>query len=137
MTCAVATLPTPTAAPSPAADRKLVVIVDDDATVRRWMGHALQQSGYQTHEAADGTEVAALVSRLRPDCVVLDLAMPGKDGLEALAELRDLRHSSRVVAVSGIDWAGSLLQAARLLGANAALSKPFDLRTLLGAISPG
>jgi CheY-like chemotaxis protein len=126
----------PTVAPPGSAQPKLIVIIDDDDAVRRWMGQALRLSGYRTHEAADGEDVVGLVSRLQPACVVLDLAMPGKDGLEALSELREHPHSSRVVAVTGMDWAGALLQAARLLGANAVLNKPFELKALLHAISP-
>ena len=72
---------------APAATR--VVVADDSGLMRRVLAHALSDAGFDVvGQAADGDEALALCRRLRPDAMTLDLAMPGRDGIGVLRELR-------------------------------------------------
>ena len=72
---------------APAATR--VVVADDSGLMRRVLAHALTDAGFDVvGQAADGDEALALCRRLRPDAMTLDLAMPGRDGIGVLRELR-------------------------------------------------
>ena len=62
-----------------------VLVADDDRTIRRNLVGLLQSEGYLTLEAADGDEALASIKANDPDAVLLDLKMPGRDGLEVLA----------------------------------------------------
>jgi DNA-binding response OmpR family regulator len=75
-----------------------------------------------------------MVARQACDLVVLDLVMPEMEGAETVMELRRLRPSLPVLAISGVVGADFYLQAARLLGAGATLRKPFTARDLLGHV---
>jgi len=66
-----------------------VVVADDSGLMRRVLAHALTDAGFDVvGQAADGDEALALCRRLRPDAMTLDLAMPGRDGIGVLRELR-------------------------------------------------
>jgi len=72
---------------APAATR--VVVADDSGLMRRVLAHALTDAGFDVvGQAGDGDEALALCRRLRPDAMTLDLAMPGRDGIGVLRELR-------------------------------------------------
>jgi len=72
---------------APAANR--VVVADDSGLMRRVLAHALTDAGFDVvGQAGDGDEALALCRRLRPDAMTLDLAMPGRDGIGVLRELR-------------------------------------------------
>jgi signal transduction histidine kinase/CheY-like chemotaxis protein len=73
------------------ANRRRVVLADADADARRPLAHLLRRQGYEVAEAADGAEAVALIRARRPDCALLDVRMPGTDGLAALAMLREDR----------------------------------------------
>ena len=104
-----------------------VLIVDDEPNVRSLVRDVLELSGYRVREAANGHEALTAVETDTPDCVVLDVMMPGLTGIDVLAEMRrrPLLDTLPVVLLSaaGDDaatWAG--WQA----GANCYLTKPFD-----------
>src|SRR5258706_104465 len=80
-----------------------VLIADDHAMVRRGLGTFLSLSGdlETVGEAADGTEAVGLAHRLRPDLVLMDLLMPGLDGINAIAAIRQELPMVEVVALSG------------------------------------
>jgi two-component system response regulator AtoC len=64
-----------------------ILVADDDRTIRRNLVRLLQSEGYRTTEAADGLEALASIRADPPSAVLLDLKMPGRDGLEVLREL--------------------------------------------------
>jgi two-component system OmpR family response regulator len=70
------------------ADRPRVLVVDDDPRLREVVRYALERGGYAVLEAADGDGALAAVRRERPDLIVLDVQMPGPDGLEVCRRLR-------------------------------------------------
>ena len=115
--------------------RMSVAIVDDDESVRRALQRLLHASDLIAETYASGQEfLDSLKSRRRPDCLVLDLQMPGMNGLEVQRELTNAGLRLPVVVITGHDEPGA---GARCLSAGAAayLRKPFDDRTILDAIA--
>jgi two-component system, NtrC family, response regulator AtoC len=107
-----------------------VLVADDDSTIRRNLVRLLQSEGYQTIEAADGDEALAGVRAKNPDAVLLDLKMPGRDGLKVLAELQPVLADLPVIVVTALGGSAAAIEAMRR-GAYDYLSKPFDLDEVL------
>jgi two-component system response regulator ResD len=68
--------------------RGSVLVVDDEPTIAEVVSRYLERAGYRTRVAADGVQALEMVARQRPDLVVLDLMLPGVDGLEVMRRLR-------------------------------------------------
>ncbi len=66
-----------------------VLVVDDEPTIVEIVSRYLQRAGYEAHVARDGYEAMALAASKRPDLVVLDVMLPGADGMEVMQRLRD------------------------------------------------
>jgi DNA-binding NarL/FixJ family response regulator len=101
-----------------------VLLADDTAEIRRLLRVNLELDGRFdiVGEAADGTEAVTLARSLRPDVVVLDLAMPVMDGLQAAPTIRRSSPGSRILVLSGFDH--SRMEArAREQGADGYLEK--------------
>jgi DNA-binding NarL/FixJ family response regulator len=91
-----------------------VLIVDDHPLTRDALASLLTQHGFEVvGQAADGMEAIALAARLRPDLVLLDLTMPGMDGLTALPTIRDASPESEVVVLTASGTEENLLAAIR------------------------
>ena len=73
-----------------------ILIVDDDALLRRSLSLALEEAGYRTSTAASAEDALVLVERDAPDLILLDVGLPGMDGLEAL---RHLRHDGDIPVI--------------------------------------
>ncbi|CAB3714714.1 ATP-binding protein [Paraburkholderia rhynchosiae] len=116
--------------------RKTVLVVDDVAANRAVAVDMLGQLGFDMVEASNGLEALEKAKALRPALVLMDVVMPGMDGLEAtrrlreMPEFRDLPIVAVSAGASGSDAARSLAA-----GANAFLSKPVDFSGLLSQIS--
>jgi diguanylate cyclase (GGDEF)-like protein/PAS domain S-box-containing protein len=108
-----------------------VLIVEDDASVRRLLGALLEEERdlHVVGQAGDGREAVALARHHQPDLIVLDLAMPGIGGLEALPLLRAVSPGAAVIVLSGLDEPG-LEERARSEGAAGYLVKGSDLSEL-------
>jgi DNA-binding response OmpR family regulator len=77
--------------PSPSASaQNRVLVVDDEPTIVEIVGRYLERAGYESRGAADGFEALELAATERPDLVVLDLMLPGIDGIEVMRRLREL-----------------------------------------------
>jgi response regulator NasT len=110
-----------------------VVIAEDEALIRLDLRESLIDAGYEVvGEAADGAEAVALVRQSKADVVILDIMMPGVDGLTAAREIMSDRLSAVVIltAYSQRD----LIEQARDAGAMAYLVKPFQPQELVPAI---
>lgn len=113
-----------------------IFVTDDDERLRQATCDTLMECGYEVTVAADVEELMRAY-RARPSGLVLcDLFMPGKDGLEAIRELRAEFPRARIIAMSGGGFQGSLnvLHIARHLGAADVLPKPFNRARLLEVI---
>ncbi|MHB1598886.1 MAG: ANTAR domain-containing response regulator [Acidimicrobiales bacterium] len=110
-----------------------VVIAEDEAIVRLDLREILEEEGYEVvGETGRGDEAVALVRSHQPDLVILDIKMPGMDGLAAAREINSERRSAVLIltAFSQRD----LIEQARDAGALAYLVKPFQKEELLPAI---
>ena len=110
-----------------------ILVVDDAGSVRRWCVRVLAGSGHEVLEAADGAEAVELFRRERPDAVVLDVNMPGIDGLETLATIRRTDPQARVVMLSSVAEFETFLEARRL-GARDYVLKPCESAHLTGRV---
>ncbi len=128
-------LPTTSSESSDAASLIRVVLADDSATIRTLVRYALgpRQGFSVVAEAANGAEALALTDLHHPDCVVLDIGMPGMDGFDVLAQMRIRCPNIPVVMLSGFtDQAVTDRAMAR--GAAAYLNKSGGLKDLAGTI---
>jgi DNA-binding response OmpR family regulator len=109
----------------------LVLVVDDDEMVRRLVRTVLEADDYKVIDARDGDEALRIVESSHPKVVVLDVMMPGLDGVEVC---RKLDHEVvKVVMLTARDDP-MLEQACRDAGADAFLTKPFSSTRLLDVI---
>jgi CheY-like chemotaxis protein len=100
-----------------------ILLVDDEALVRHTLEASLRLNGYEMLHAGDGDEALDVLAAASVDLVVTDLAMPGREGIETIIEIRRRFPHVKVIALSGV-FGGFFLGMARQLGADAALSKP-------------
>jgi two-component system phosphate regulon response regulator OmpR len=105
-----------------------VLIVDDDAEIRETTGEYLQEHGFEIALAADGEQMRAAFAQASPDVVLLDLNLPGEDGLALTRWLR-AHHDVGIIMITG---AGEVVDRVVGLevGADDYLAKPFDPREL-------
>jgi FixJ family two-component response regulator len=111
-----------------------VAIVDDEEPVRKALKRLLRASGLEADTYASGKDFLEASETRLPDCVVLDLHMPGMSGLQVLEELRSAKKSLPTVVITAYDEPASREQCLAA-GAAAYLRKPLDERLLLNAIS--
>ncbi len=109
----------------------LVLVVDDEAPIRRLCRAMLQRAEYRVAEAGTATEAMALMASEHPDLVLLDLGLPDRDGLELLPLLKKL--GTAVVIVSAREATEEKV-AALDLGADDYVTKPFDSEELLARV---
>jgi CheY-like chemotaxis protein len=110
-----------------------ILVVDDEALVRVALEALLKRNGYQVLQAGDGDEALALIESVHVDLLLTDLAMPGREGIETIIEVRQRFPHVTVVALSGV-YGSFCLDMARQLGAAATLAKPVGGELLLRTI---
>jgi DNA-binding NtrC family response regulator len=115
------------------SERRPILVCDDEELLRWSMIETLRDAGYAAIEATDGAEAVQAVVQQQPAAVVLDLHMPGTDGLTALKRMREGGSDVPVVVVTARGGVDSAVAATRL-GAGAYLQKPFDPRELVLAV---
>ncbi len=110
-----------------------LLVIDDDDQVRELLRIALENAGHAVIEAGNGADALALVPSARPELVLVDIVMPGMDGIETIRHLRAAAPELRIVALSGGGTHGftDYLKYARMLGADDALAKPVSLREMV------
>jgi DNA-binding NtrC family response regulator len=100
-----------------------ILVVDDEPGMRRYLQTVLELDSYRVSTAADGDEALTKIQRDQPDVVLLDMVMPGPDGLETLRRIRETRPTTKVVMLSCVRDTRKVAMAMRL-GAQDYLSKP-------------
>jgi DNA-binding response OmpR family regulator len=113
-----------------------VLVVEDDATVRDALTTLLGFDGFAVAAAPDGSTGLQMAESLQPDIVLLDVVLPGIDGLEICRSIRKRSPDTRVVMVTGRGTAEDELDGVAA-GANAYLRKPFSPLELLEALGVG
>jgi CheY-like chemotaxis protein len=112
------------------------VIVEDNPSVAAALQAALEQAGHRVRVFADGPSALAGVSALKPDALVIDIGLPGMDGYELLAKLRQLENTrnSLCVAVSGLKRRERTGQDGDEF--DQYFNKPVDMPALLALLDP-
>ena len=111
-----------------------VLVVDDAAFMRKMVGDALAKGGHEVvGEAGNGVEAVARFQEIKPDLVTLDITMPEKDGLAALAEIVAVDPSAKVVMCSALGQESKVLEAIKL-GAKDFVVKPFQPDRVIEAV---
>ena len=111
-----------------------VLVVDDAAFMRKMVGDALATGGHEVvGEAGNGVEAIERYRELKPDLMTLDITMPEKDGLSALAEIVAADPSARVVMCSALGQEAKVLEAIKL-GAKDFVVKPFQPARVIEAV---
>ena len=104
---------------------KRVLVCDDSLLMRKMVGETLAQDALEVvGEACDGAEAIAMYQQHRPDAVTMDIVMPGTDGLTALAGIRSLDPTAKVVVISALSQTRLISDAIRK-GASDFVAKPF------------
>ncbi len=106
-----------------------VLIIDDDEKLRKLLGEYLKDHGFHSTCIADGADVLRVLSTDRPDLVILDIMLPGKDGLEVLKEIRKDHGLPVIMLTARGDDTDRIVGLE--LGADDYLPKPFNPRELL------
>jgi two-component system, OmpR family, response regulator MprA len=106
-----------------------ILVVDDDRAVRDAVRRALQLDGYEVQAAENGTQAIEMVVQGVPDAVVLDLGMPGIDGLEVCRRLRQLGNRVPILILTARDAVADRIDGLDV-GADDYMVKPFDLGEL-------
>ena len=112
---------------------KNILIVDDENSIRQSLEGILEDEGFRTSFAATGEECITLVQTVDPDLILLDIWMPGIDGLETLKKIRQIRPNQLVVMMSGHGSIETAVKATRL-GAFDFIEKPLSIEKVLLAI---
>ncbi|MDP6380366.1 MAG: response regulator transcription factor [Phycisphaerae bacterium] len=110
-----------------------ILVVEDDAAIRRGIVDALEFVGFRATEAADGDEGLRKVLQSDCDLVLLDLVLPGPDGLEILGEVRKARPTLPVIILTARGEEADRIRGLRL-GADDYVVKPFSVKELLARV---
>src|SRR6476646_10725004 len=110
-----------------------ILVVDDEAEIRRSVRMILEYEGYEVIEASSGPEGVTLVERESPDLVFLDIKMPGMDGLDALQRIRASKETLPVVIISGHGTVSTAVEATKA-GAFDFIDKPLASERVLVTI---
>ncbi len=114
---------------------KRIVIVEDERDIAELVDHYLRKEGFQTETVADGGRALEIIRRMTPDLVVLDLMLPGMDGLEICRELRsDERFRSLPIIMLTARGGEGDKVAGLEIGADDYVTKPFSPRELVARV---
>lgn len=112
---------------------KHVLVVDDESSIRQSLEGILEDEGFRTSFAASGEECLAMIQAEDPDLVLLDIWMPGIDGLQTLTSIKQKRPDQLVIMMSGHGTIETAVKATRL-GAYDFIEKPLSLEKILLSI---
>jgi two-component system KDP operon response regulator KdpE len=110
-----------------------VLVVDDEPAIRRYLKTSLTAQGYAVSDAEDGPAALAALKREVPDVMVLDLGMPGMDGFDVIAAVREAGTALPIIVLSVRDDEAGKVRALDL-GADDYVTKPFGIEELLARI---
>ncbi|QKS72784.1 response regulator [Paenalkalicoccus suaedae] len=103
-----------------------LLVVDDQFGIRVLLKEVFQKDGYETFDASNGKTALEIIEQERPNLVLLDMKIPGMDGLEILREMRRQKLDVDVIMMTAYGEL-EMINEAKSLGAMAHFSKPFDI----------
>jgi two-component system response regulator (stage 0 sporulation protein F) len=114
--------------------RNKILIVDDQIGIRLLLQEVFSGEGYETFQAANGKAALSVVEKNAPDLVLLDMKIPGMDGLEILRHIKDMNKSIKVIMMTAYGEL-AMIREATDLGALMHFTKPFDIDELRIAVN--
>ena len=118
------------------SEGQVVHLVDDDASIRRSVGFMLKTSGFQVQTYESGADLLRNSSQLEQGCILLDIRMPGMDGLEVQQALQEKGVGLPVIIMTGHGDVGLAVKAMKA-GAVDFIEKPFEKDALFSSLSEG
>lgn len=106
-------------------NKQLILVVDDETSVRTVLKALLRREGYEVETASDGEEAVRKVNSLQPAMVIMDIRMPKKDGIEAFREIREIDKNIQVIMMTAFAAVETAVEAMKL-GAFDYIIKPFN-----------
>lgn len=110
-----------------------ILIVDDQYGIRILLNEVLQKEGYTTFQAANGVQALDIAKNHAPDLVLLDMKIPGMDGIEILKRMKEHDSSIAVIIMTAYGEL-DMIQRAKDLGAITHFAKPFDIDDIRSAV---
>lgn len=117
---------------------KRILLIDDEEAVLEMLESFLEETGAEIVKAREGNEGLRLMEQHPADVAIIDLYMPGKEGIETILELRQKNPLCNIIAISGVVMKDGFnaLDLAKKMGASATLRKPFGRNELLDLVEP-
>ncbi|ANB60626.1 response regulator [Anoxybacteroides amylolyticum] len=110
-----------------------LLIVDDQYGIRILLNEVFQREGYTTFQAANGVQALEIVQKHQPDLVLLDMKIPGMDGIEILKRIKEINRDIKVIIMTAYGEL-DMIQETRELGAVMHFAKPFDIDDMRDAV---
>lgn len=110
-----------------------ILIVDDQFGIRILLNEVFHKEGYTTFQAANGLQALEIVEKHDPDIVLLDMKIPGMDGIEILKRMKVINPDIRVIIMTAYGEL-DMIQEAKGLGAITHFAKPFDIDEIRTAV---
>jgi two-component system response regulator (stage 0 sporulation protein F) len=110
-----------------------ILIVDDQFGIRILLNEVLYKEGYETFQAANGIQALEVLNNHSPDLVLLDMKIPGMDGIEILKRMKVVDPDIRVIIMTAYGEL-DMIQEAKDLGAMTHFAKPFDIDDIRKAV---
>lgn len=114
--------------------KPIVLVIDDQPGIRRLLLEVLTEAGYEVMTAANGYEGLQRTKEQKPSLILMDMKMPGMDGLETLKEINKLGQSNKVIMMTAYGEL-DMVKEAQEIGAFAYITKPFDINELCELIA--
>ncbi|MDI6765434.1 MAG: response regulator [Bacteroidota bacterium] len=115
-------------------DKSKLLLVDDEDTLRLLIRSELEDRGFDVEEAENGEIALQKLHDNTYNLVILDIRMPGIDGMEVLKKIREDNLADKVIMLTGVDEL-KIARDSLHLGANDFLTKPYEIKTLLACIA--
>lgn len=116
----------------PSTARRRAVVVDDEQPLARLVAGYLERDGFEVHVCFDGTEALRVLRAVDPDVVVLDLGLPGTDGIEVCRQLRTFSDCYVIMLTARAEEVDTLVGLS--VGADDYMTKPFSPRELMARV---
>lgn len=110
-----------------------ILIVDDQFGIRILLNEVMMREGYETYQAANGLQALEIVQNHAPDLILLDMKIPGMDGIEILKRVKKIDPDIRVIIMTAYGEL-DMIQEAKELGAITHFAKPFDIDDIRKAV---
>lgn len=107
-----------------------ILVVDDEATIRKTVEKLLKREGYEVESAVDGYDAMEKAKQIEFDLVITDINMPGINGIDTIKGLKDINPKLKIIIMTGMESNSNLIEAIRV-GVNDYIYKPFEMNEFM------